>query len=370
MKRSLLDVLVCPRTHSPLTLFEFETIQEENKFTGSKHERILFGVLKNASNYCYPIVNGMPRIIEGALKIYENRLAQYKSKIDALSPHPDSYSISENFRKNFLPTQKRFELEWREHDLQGTTWAMDQPGRMKKYREFMNLQDSEYPGKLFLDIGAGTGQFICTLADSLNCEVIAIDLSPSLERGEMLRRSIKNSSHINFIQANLMELPFKPGTFDCMHASGVLHHTPDTRKAFEYTEQFAKTGGKFGVWLYRIVHDTFPLLPLINFPKFNYLTVRKISTKINPTLLYYLFYSYAAFFHLAYKINQLLRGVKHTRTIKEHVTGLFDCFAPPYAFQHKPEEVKQWFEEKHYTQIIETDQENFAGFNMSGVKNK
>ncbi|MFI5151631.1 MAG: methyltransferase domain-containing protein [Bacteroidia bacterium] len=368
MRKELLEILICPATKEPFELIEFETVKEQNPVSGLSYDQVMYGVLITPSGMAYPIVNGMPRIIEGAMNIYSTRMAAHESRIKSLNIHSDSYFISDDFRKNFLPTQKRFELEWKEHELEGKTWALDQDQRMDKYKEYLNLSGNDYSTSRFLDIGAGTGQFVCTIADTLNCEMIAIDLTPSLERGEVLRRTIKNRDRVNFIQANLMALPFKPGQFDAMHASGVLHHTPNTKKAFDYTQSFVKSGGTFGIWVYRVVHSKIPLIPLINFPSFDYHVFRKVTPRMNPTFLYYLIYCYAAYFQLAYKINQLLRGVKHTRTIKEHTTELFDCLAPPYALMQSPAEVKEWYRAQSFTDIRETDQENYAGFNISGIK--
>ena len=180
MRKELLTLLVCPKTQESFTLIEFETIQEEHPVSKQTYDRVMYGVLITPSKMAYPIVNGMARIIEGAMKIYENRMAKFNTKIEGLAIHPDSYFISEDFRKNFLPTQKRFELEWKEHELEGKTWALEQPERMEKYLEYMNLEKKDYSSKRFLDIGAGTGQFVCTITDTLNCDMIAIDLSPSL----------------------------------------------------------------------------------------------------------------------------------------------------------------------------------------------
>ena len=90
---------------------------------------------------------------------------------------------------------------------------------------------------------------------------------------------------------------------------------------------------------------------------------------LNPTLLYTLIYLYASFFYLSYKINNFIRGRKHNQTIKEHATSLFDTLAPPFVHRHDVLEVKQWFVEREFINLVETDKANIDGFNICGTKN-
>ena len=56
---------------------------------------------------------------------------------------------------------------------------------------------------------------------------------------------------VQVIQADLLRLPFAPGTFDAIYSIGVLHHTADTRTAFDALVRVLKPGGRLAIWVYR-----------------------------------------------------------------------------------------------------------------------
>ncbi len=74
-----------------------------------------------------------------------------------------------------------------------------------------------------LDIGCGTGSFARRLAE-LSQHVLALDLSP-----EMIRIACERSEkfrNINFQLANVMDMHFDVGSFDCIATIATLHHLP------------------------------------------------------------------------------------------------------------------------------------------------
>lgn len=371
MKKNILDILVCPVTYEPFILIEVETVQEQDHL-GNSYDRIMTGFLVSSnSKMAYPILKGIPRLLKGAMFFYKKYLTDFNDCINKLDINPNSYLVEKEFINLYLPTLKSFGKEWKEHNVEGKTWGWSQPERLKKYMEYMNIQQGNFEGKLFLDVGAGSGQLTCTLAESLNCDIIGVDLTLGIQKGEMIRRSLKNKDKLFFIQANLMALPFKNQTFDYIHASGVLHHTPNTEKAFNSVEKYTKSGGKFGVWIYRTgIVEVLPLIPFVRNKKFilKGTALRKITTKLNPTFLYVLIYLYAAYFHFFYKLNSIIRGKKHKQTIRERTTSLFDSLSPQFDHKHSPSELVRWFEDKDYTNLIETDQEEANGFNICAVK--
>lgn len=358
--QEFLELVVCPISKEKLCLHSFEVFEEK---------KVKFGVLMSKNGYAYPIINFIPRIFEGAWLFYKDKLNSFQSQINKLKINEKLNIPSDDFKKNVLPTLKRFEKEWEKHKISDKTWGWSQSERIEKYREYMQLFDENYNGKLFLDVGAGTGQLTVTLSKKLKGTFIGIDLTPGIEKGNELAQKNKDVNCF-FIQASLMQMPFKEKTFDYIHASGVLHHTPDTKYSFNMVEKNLKVKGKFGVWLYRYGSGDISL-PLVPFTKLimDASILRKYTTKMNPTLLYKLIYTYSLIFHVFYKLNELLRKVKHAQTIKERVTSIFDALAPKYAHKHKVEEVKNWFKEKNYSNLIETDQNNKSGFNIVGTKN-
>ena len=361
MQDHLLDVLICPKTGQPFDLLTIDKGIEGRTETG---------FLFTQDRFTYPIIRGVPRLIEGSMKLFEKDLIKYKTHWKKIEPSNDSFQLSSEFKKQFLPTLRQFEKEWSNHDLEGKTWGWDQEKRLKMYLEYMGMESGDYSGKNFLDLGAGTGQFTCTLSSELKGNVIGVDLSPAVEVGEKLRKQHFPDAEVNFVQSNLMALPFKEKTFDYLHASGVLHHTPDTEKAFDRVEPMVKKGGKYGVWIYRKATTLIPLIPFVNKRKTQVSAdkLRPYTSKMNPDILYAIIYLYSAGFHFAYKVNEIIRGRKHDQSISERTTSLFDTLAPSYVHKHEVQEVWSWFNQKGYSNLIETDKDNVSGFNITGTK--
>jgi len=367
VKPRLLPRLACPATRGPLRLVAFETSRDED---GDDVEE---GALVGPKGHVYPIVRGVPRLVEGSLRLHAEfrrahaaRLAEHGLLTDVALAPP-----SAEFEKFIAPTMRRFEVEWRRHDLTGLTWGLDPETRVARFLDYVALPRESLAGKFVLDAGAGTGQAACACS-RLGCDVVAVDLSPAIERGRLARRDLAGDGHarVHFVQGDLMRPPFRDGAFDVIHSSGVLHHTPDTRRAFDAVARLVAPGGVFGVWLYAPTPDwELPLVPFVRPPRLSIgvKRLRRVTPKMNPQLLWAAIWTYAATFHAAYKINELVRRRPHAQTIRERTTSLFDTLAPPYSRGHTPEEVSAWFRDLGFTEIADTsDAGNAAGFNVRG----
>jgi ubiquinone/menaquinone biosynthesis C-methylase UbiE/uncharacterized protein YbaR (Trm112 family) len=368
MKISLLDIFVCPLSKGTLTAHLFK----------SNHDNTIVetGVLSSKEGRVYPIVKGIPRLFEGSWHYYKSEFNDFSEEIINMGIDVELNMPSTEFNKFYEPTLKRFNKEWGAHKLKGKTWGFTQQERTLIYRKYMQLENDHYLGKLFLDVGAGTGQLTVTLAKELKGTFIGMDLTPSIEKGQQLKNEINATGEqieAYFVQANLMNPPIVSETFDYVHASGVLHHTPNTKDAFMAVENCVKKQGKYGVWLYRDdspeTDINLPLIPFVKNPKFALKRgIRKRTTKMNPKVLFALTKGYVSYFHFFYKMNEYLRGKKHDQTISERVTSIYDALAPEFDHMHNFEEVSGWFTEKQYTNLILTDQENTNGFNVVGTK--
>jgi ubiquinone/menaquinone biosynthesis C-methylase UbiE/uncharacterized protein YbaR (Trm112 family) len=372
MKESILDILCCPVLKSDLKLHVFKT-EQLSDFNRKPYTDIDEGLLINQNGVAYPIIEGVPRLVEGAL--FFNKEFRIKWGSEILKLNIKIEEPSEEFKKFILPTLKRFEKEWKEHDLDQRTWGLQQQERIECFLTYMDFKKEEVKDKLILDAGAGTGQLTCSYA-TLGCEVVGVDLSPAIVRGWKNREKWAHNhfSNVTLIQANIMHLPFKEKIFDGISSLGVLHHTPDTRAAFNAITPFVKPGGTMGVWLYKKneTEDNFPLIPFVKrkWLSLNELKLRIITTKLPPKLLYNLIFIYASYFQLAYKINELVRGKKHNQSIKERVTSLFDTLAPPYAWKHESKEVINWFQQSGFYDVRENTlpMDAVIGINICGKK--
>jgi ubiquinone/menaquinone biosynthesis C-methylase UbiE len=95
----------------------------------------------------------------------------------------------------------------------------------------------------FLDVGSGAGQIarhLIKYADS-NAGITCVDLSH-----EMLRRARcrLKSDRPRFVVADMSNLPFPAGTFDCVTCGYVLEHLPDAKVGLAELSRVLVPGGR------------------------------------------------------------------------------------------------------------------------------
>jgi SAM-dependent methyltransferase len=124
--------------------------------------------------------------------------------------------------------------------------------------EFARLLDQAIPyDARILEIGCGTGQMSLYLARGSRV-VIGADLTrASLLLGAAAARRFRING-VQFIETDLHRPGLRPGAFDVVYSSGVLHHTPDPRASFARIAQLARPGGMIVLGLY----NTFARIPL------------------------------------------------------------------------------------------------------------
>ena len=113
-------------------------------------------------------------------------------------------------------------------------------GAVLKYSSLLSLHEP-LMGQLFqsgrfnasrfnsiLDVGSGAGQIIRHLLRTTpnNTRIIGFDLS-----AEMLRRARERlkSDRPSFVAADMMHMPFRDASFDCITCGYVLEHLPDPK---------------------------------------------------------------------------------------------------------------------------------------------
>ena len=115
--------------------------------------------------------------------------------------------------------------------------------------EFVRLlEEAIPPDALVLEMGCGTGQLGIFLASS-GRTVVGADLSrPSLRlaRDAAARYGVRAT----FVETDLRSPALRPGAFDVVICSGVLHHTPDPRASFASVAALARPGGVLVIGLY------------------------------------------------------------------------------------------------------------------------
>jgi len=88
-----------------------------------------------------------------------------------------------------------------------------------------------------LDIGCGYGAISNYIMKQVNF-CVGVDLTPSV-----IYSSREHFPHGEYINANMLNLPFKDRTFDIIIAMEVLEHVPNTREGINEIYRVLKSGG-------------------------------------------------------------------------------------------------------------------------------
>ena len=99
-----------------------------------------------------------------------------------------------------------------------------------------------------LDAGCGPGDITYAVAaQNPQAQVVGLDFSDTIYAAA---KRARNHSNINFVHGDVMQPPFKASTFAGLYSWGVLHHTEDTKTAFQVVAPLVAKGGYMNVWLY------------------------------------------------------------------------------------------------------------------------
>lgn len=77
---------------------------------------------------------------------------------------------------------------------------------------------------------------------------VGADISTAVD---VARSRLGGFAHTDFVQGDVLQLPFRPDTFDLILAEGVLHHTPSTERAFHALVRLLRPGGEIMAYIYR-----------------------------------------------------------------------------------------------------------------------
>lgn len=102
--------------------------------------------------------------------------------------------------------------------------------------------------KLMLEVGCGSGADLRKFARH-GMNVIGLDLSTSNANLTKQGLNVFNLKG-EVINSDAENLPFKPGCLDIVYSFGVLHHTPNTKKAIDEIHRILKDDGKSLIMLY------------------------------------------------------------------------------------------------------------------------
>ena len=122
-------------------------------------------------------------------------------------------------------------------DMSGLNWV--EVGKQKTWA-LLDL----VPGQRILEVGCGTGDDACTLAEKVSPggEVVAIDSSQEMI-AEARKRSQGATKNIDFRVGDVTLLDFESNSFDRCHSERTLVHVPDAQQAVQEMTRVLRSGG-------------------------------------------------------------------------------------------------------------------------------
>ncbi len=196
MKRELLNLLACPKRRGDIDLIEIKDANDN---------RVLEGLLQCEScSQQYPVSKGIPRLVEAEADVQR--------------------------------TGNRFNFQWVSHwtgKFEGDDYCygFDKDVYVGWMKERLESHSPLKADDRILDAGCGSGEKTSVFAQMCpDQHVVGVDLGVGA-LGKAAAR-FGNMENLDYVQGNILSPPFKSAQFHWGVSIGMLHHTPNTRRAF------------------------------------------------------------------------------------------------------------------------------------------
>jgi SAM-dependent methyltransferase len=226
----------------------------------------------------------------------------------------------------------------------GRQWNRYDVAREEEDDATFRIKTGVDPGSLrdlyVLDAGCGGGRY-ARLVGRYGARVVGVDLSAAVEKAAALCAELPN---VAIVQADLLDLPLAGSSFDLAFSIGVMHHSPDPRRAFAQVASRVRPGGHLAVWLYRR-----------NTPPQEWLNaaLRSVTTRLSPRVLEPLCAGLGSLGRVPI-LNKTLNKVANFSNHPDwtlRVCDNFDWYAPRYQSHHTVEELTAWFAEEGFEDL-------------------
>lgn len=359
MTPDALRSFVCPICREPVTLAAYRVAD------GQVEEGALACTI---ASHWYPILEGVPRFLIGEFR------DDYSEFADRHGLPPDTLArtgLTQN--PDAAQTRGSFSSKWDWFPGFGIgdpvregfwdTWTASKLGLEGPEQLYAFVA-----GKArMLDVGCGVGQKLRMMATHSTGQVFGFDLSTAAVHAY---RNTKDLPNVTVAQADVFHPPFRPDQFDFVISDGVLHHTPDTRKAFHSIVPLAAPGGTVAIHVYKRMG------PLREFadehlraqmtrmmPQECWEACKPITrlgqalTRLNvevtiPEDIPALAWRAGTYDLQRFLYYEVLKCFWNDAfTFEENNQGVFDHYHPAFAHKHTKDEVVGWFEEAGLVEI-------------------
>jgi SAM-dependent methyltransferase/uncharacterized protein YbaR (Trm112 family) len=355
MKKSFLQLLVCPLCHGTLRCESFQA---------AENDAVESGLIICECGLRYPLIEGIPRLLPPGLQsmLWEMHPEFFRTHCDSLPKEllpeetkPASKRAEDEALSAQRDTARSFGYEWQAF----SEMLPDYESNFRWY--FERFPADSFAGKLILDAGCGTGRHTFHMARSGASQVVAMDFSQAIE---VAARNNRENPNTHFVQADIYHPPFLPGTFDFVYSLGVLHHLPEPEKGFRTLLPLLKPGDYMNIYLYWNLEGEAAwrraALSVVT-------GVRRVTTRLPHGLLKKLSWLIAAGFQVAFVLpSRALARFSLTRTLADRVplghyrkysfrvlyTDQFDRFSAPIENRYSRAEVASWFERARMEDVV------------------
>jgi len=313
-------------------------------------EHVTAGILIGQKSW-YPIINGVPRLLVGALKInllqvHQEFLTRFRRELDrrivqewqrAIDAIPDLDAFLAHQKK----TAESFAYEW-------THIYKENAYEKQNFFHFLSpyIKEKDLKGKVTLDIGCGSGRFTKWAALSGATVAFGSDLGDTVDVAYEMTKDLPNTC---IVQADIYDMPFT-GVFDFTYSIGVLHHLPKPQEGFSRLPKILKKGGRLLIWVYNRRGNARAI--------YLYEPLRALARSIPRPILYLLCYLPASLVQLLNYLTIGLQQVGRRGLAKRmpfsyyanfpfnmKLNDAFDVLATPKSNYYYKEEVEGWFEQ-------------------------
>jgi SAM-dependent methyltransferase len=201
---------------------------------------------------------------------------------------------------------------------------------------------ADYRGRLVLDAGVGAGRFAEVVANK-GGEVVGVDLSRAVDAAY---ENIGRRPNVHLVQADIMAMPFREGTFDLAYSVGVLHHTPDPERAFGRVAAVVRKGGALAVYVYAGYGPSHRFSDAI----------RRLTTRL-PLPVLRAVSALAVPAYYLYRVPVLSGPLGMVCPISQHPDwrwrwlDTFDWYSPKYQWKVLYPEVFRWFQSNGFRDV-------------------
>ncbi len=216
------------------------------------------------------------------------------------------------------------------YDLVWTEYVPEYEASEKHWQLFYSAE--EVKGKTVLDAGCGTGIFSIIFARNGAQKVTGIDISPgSLQTAQGLKKRF-GLSNVEFLNLDMLTLPFADRSFDIVWAWGTVHHTTNPLQAIAELTRVLRNGGSLLLAVYKRTRLTFI-----------HEAIRKTLLKTPPKTWTALAKVLALFLVL---VVFFLKKREKSRKGEKLAELILDWYFVPIRHYYKPEEITTFLKDR------------------------